>query len=98
MDFKYCPDEPEALLLSRRVPSIPKVLKVLIPTLLIFPSINTSPFTYNAVCPADTVRTSNKYAGFAVPTPTEPPTPRTVRTVPPSPTLSSSAKVPIPVR
>ena len=32
------------------------------------------------------------------PTPTEPPTPRTVRTVPPSPTLSSSAKVPIPVR
>ena len=115
---------PELLLLSRRVPSIPKVLKVLIPALLIFvavklviiaastskspptvpklisrfPSINTSPFTYNAVCPADTVRTSNKYAGFAVPTPTEPPTPRTVRTVPPSPTFSSFAKVPIPER
>ena len=42
-------------------------------------------------------RTSSKYAGFAVPTPTEPPIPRTVSTVPPSPTFSSFGKVPIPV-
>jgi hypothetical protein len=41
---------------------------------------------------------SNRYAGSAVPIPIEFPIPRTVRTVPPSPTFSSSTKVPMPVR
>jgi hypothetical protein len=41
---------------------------------------------------------SKRYCGSAVPIPIEFPIPRTVRTVPPSPTFSSFIKVPIPVR
>ncbi len=42
-------------------------------------------------------RTSSKNAGRAVPIPIEFPTPRTVRTVPPVPTLNSLITVVIPL-